>query len=57
MSSCTPTHLLLSILAGWLNRHQQAIIEYVQTGNELLKRQMKDRRPRGVGGAGSVATL
>jgi hypothetical protein len=46
MSPHAPTYLLLGILAGWLNRHQQAVIEYLRTENEILKRQLKGRRPR-----------
>jgi putative transposase len=45
-SSRVPTHLFLGILAGWLNRHQQSVIEYLQTENEILKRQLNGRRPR-----------
>jgi len=41
-----PTHLFLGILAGWLNRHQQAAIDYLKTENEILKRQLNRRRPR-----------
>jgi hypothetical protein len=41
-----PTHLLLGIFAGWLNRHRQAIIEYLRSENEILKRQLNGRRPR-----------
>jgi hypothetical protein len=41
-----PTYLLLGIFAGWLNRHQQAIIEYLRSENEILKRQLNGRRPR-----------
>jgi hypothetical protein len=36
-------------LAGWLNRHQQAVIDYLRTENaenEVLKRQLNSRRPR-----------
>ena len=33
-------------LSGWLNRHQQAVIEYVQAENEIPKRQLNGRRPR-----------
>ena len=35
MTSRMPTYLLLGIFAGWLNRHQQAIIEYLRTENEI----------------------
>jgi transposase InsO family protein len=41
-----PTYLLLGILAGWLNRQQQAVIDYLRAENEILKRQLKGRRPR-----------
>ena len=41
-----PTHLFLGILAGWLNRHQQSVIEYLKTENEILKRQLNGRRLR-----------
>ena len=44
MSFRLPAHLLLGILAGWLNRHQQAVIEYLKTENEILKRQLNGRR-------------
>ena len=40
-----PTYLLVGILAGWLNRQQQAVIDYLQAENEILKRQLKGRRP------------
>jgi hypothetical protein len=40
-----PTYLLLGILAGWLNRQQQAVIDYLRTENEIFKRQLKGRRP------------
>jgi len=46
MTSRMPIYLLLGIFAGWLNRHQQAIIEYLRTENEILKRQLHGRRPR-----------
>lgn len=46
MSFRLPTHVVLGILAGWLNRHQQAVIEYLRTENEILKRQLDGRRPR-----------
>lgn len=46
MPSGLPTYLLLGILAGWLNRQQQAVIEYLRTENEILKRQLGRRRLR-----------
>lgn len=44
MSFRPPAHLLLGILAGWLNRHQQSVIEYLKTENEILKGQLNGRR-------------
>ena len=41
-----PTFLWLGILSGWLNRNQQAEIEYLRTENEILKMQLTGRRPR-----------
>src|SRR5215212_561148 len=34
------------VFAGWLNRQQQAAIEYLKTENEILKSQLKGRRVR-----------
>jgi hypothetical protein len=36
MSKSLPMHYVLMVFAGWLNRHQQAVIEYLQTENEIL---------------------
>ncbi len=35
---------LLSILAGWVNRSQQDVIEYLQAENQVLREQLGDRR-------------
>jgi hypothetical protein len=32
-----PWHLLLTILAGLINRQQQEVIEYLRTENQVLK--------------------
>jgi Integrase core domain len=32
-----PWHLLVMILAGWINRRQQDIIDYLRTENQILK--------------------
>ena len=32
-----PWQLLLVILAGWVNREQQAVVEYLRTENQILK--------------------
>ncbi len=32
-----PTGLLLMMLAGWLNRHQQDVIVYLKEENKILR--------------------
>lgn len=39
-----PWQLLLLILAGWINRHQQAVIEYLVTENRVLKEKLGTKR-------------
>src|SRR5262249_59846844 len=41
-----PLHVLLLTLAGWVNRHQQQVIEYLVEENRVLKGQLKGRRLR-----------
>jgi putative transposase len=41
-----PIRLPLVTIAGWLNRHQQHVIEYLMEENRVLKAQMKGRRLR-----------
>ena len=41
-----PTYFLMVVFAGWLNRQQQAAIDYLKTENEILKSQLKGRRLR-----------
>ena len=41
-----PFHLLLVALAGWLNRHQQAVIDYLIEENRVLKDQLEGQRLR-----------
>src|SRR4030095_10753550 len=41
-----PLQVLLVTLAGWINRHQQHVIEYLIEENRLLKGQLKGRRLR-----------
>ena len=43
MATRMPTHLLLGLLAGWVNRQHQAVIDYLQTENAMLRRQVKAR--------------
>ncbi len=39
-----PFHLLAVILAGWANRHQQRVIEYLLEENRTFKQQMRKRK-------------
>jgi len=41
-----PLQVLLVTLAGWVNRHQQHVIEYLVEENRVLKEQLKGRRLR-----------
>ncbi len=36
-----PFHLLVIALTGWLNRHQQAVIDYLLEEDRVLKDQLK----------------
>src|SRR5437867_1156071 len=42
----SPLRLLLVTLAGWVNRHQQQVIEYLVEENRVLKEQRMGRRVR-----------
>ena len=39
-----PFRLLIITLAGWLNRHQQAAIDYLIEENRVLKDQLEGQR-------------
>mgnify|MGYP003573313629 CR=1 FL=1 len=39
-------HLVVVALAGWVNRHQQAIIDYLIEENRVFKQQLQGRRLR-----------
>src|ERR1700737_1601649 len=39
-----PWQLLLAILAGWVNRQQQDVIECLRTENQVLKEKLGKRR-------------
>ena len=41
-----PFHFLVITLAGWLNRHQQAVIDYLIEENRVLKEQLERQRLR-----------
>src|SRR5262245_33160452 len=38
--------ILLVALAGWVNRHQVDVIDYLREENRVLKEQLGRRRPR-----------
>ena len=38
-----PFHLLVVVLAGWINRNQQAVIDYLIEENRVLKDQLEGR--------------
>src|SRR5213593_3295958 len=42
----SPLRLLLVTLAGWVNRHQQQVIEHLVEENRVLREQLKGRRVR-----------
>jgi transposase InsO family protein len=39
-------HFVIALVAGWVNRHQQELIEYLQDENRLLREQLGGRRLR-----------
>jgi hypothetical protein len=39
-----PWHLLLLILAGWINHRQQDAVEYLRTENQILKEKLGKKR-------------
>ena len=39
MTDFFPLHLLLATFAGWANRHQAQVIEYLIEENRVLKEQ------------------
>ena len=41
-----PFHLLVIAMAGWINRHQQAFIDYLIEENRVLKGQLEGQRLR-----------
>ncbi|MBN1418464.1 MAG: hypothetical protein JXP34_06775 [Planctomycetes bacterium] len=46
MNTLLPWRLLVFILAGWINRHQQDIIDYLLLENRILKRRLRGWRLR-----------
>ena len=41
-----PLQFQMLIFAGWVNRHQQDVIEYLQEENRALREQLGGKRPR-----------
>ena len=41
-----PIQLLILMFAGWVNREQQAVIDYLREENGVLREQMGGRRLR-----------
>ena len=41
-----PWQILLAALAGWINQHQQAVIDYLREENRVLEEQLGGRRLR-----------
>ena len=41
-----PCSFLIVSIAGWMNRHQQAVIEYLMEENRVLREQIGRRRMR-----------
>ena len=39
-----PWHLMIIILASWVNRQQQEVIEYLRTENAVLKEKLGKKR-------------
>ena len=46
MNAFHPWQLLVITLAGWINRHQQDVIDYLVEENRVLKAQMRGKRLR-----------
>jgi putative transposase len=46
MSGFQPWQLLVVSLAGWINRHQRDVIDYLQEENRVLKSKFKGKRIR-----------
>lgn len=44
MRTSVPIHFLVVAFAGWMNRQQRAVIDYLKAENEILKAQLKGRR-------------
>ena len=45
-NTISPLHLLVVGLAGWLNREQQRVLEYLKEENRVLRQQFGKKRLR-----------
>ena len=46
MTTAAAWQIIVVTLAGWLNREQQLVIDYLVAENEILKEHLGDRRIR-----------
>ncbi len=46
MNTLHPWQLLVITLAGWINRHQQKVVDYLVEENRILKGQIRGKRVR-----------
>jgi hypothetical protein len=46
MTPLLPLQILLLMFAGWINRQQLQVIEYLQAENQLLKARLGNQRLR-----------
>ncbi len=46
MNTFQPWQLLFVSLSGWINRHQQDVIDHIQEENRILKTKLKGKRIR-----------
>lgn len=46
MGTVQPWQLFVVTVAGWINRHQQDVIDYLVEENRVLKGQLRGRRLR-----------
>ena len=46
LMNALPIQFLMLIFAGWVNRHQQDVIEYLQEENRALREQLGGKRLR-----------
>ena len=46
LNNLRPWHVLLAMLAGWVNQRQRHVIDYLQEENRVLREQLGQRRLR-----------